>query len=473
MGDTINKISSLFIAIGLIYIVLSCGCVGEPKKPTITVDSIEFKNINNQETNLNVRVIVDNPNPIGAQVNKISFKIFYINENGKLKYLGEGEKNNIDITSGKNVVDIPVSLSNKELIKALGENVGKGNLKLEIDGYATVDLKVSNINIPFKREKTVKLPDGINSKLEKLKSLGVGFDIRDFKEPTATVDGIEFDNDIIIEPSASISPNPSDNYAKIEATTENDVHLKECYLTVRVKVDNPNPISIDVKNIEFDIYGDDDEYLGHGVKYNQHIGKSGNTSISIRVKVKNKEALENIVKLTKNDKITIKVSGTATIKEIKEIGLSEMEIPINRQKVVELPTKLKELKERFKSGDKQEPSQPLYISISPNNPKVENSIRIEVTDGNNNPVEGAKITIDRVIKKTTDSNGIVLYTFKIGGEHTIKAEKDGYYPRETSISVEKRFEPPISPPTNEPTPLQQLNLPSPNTYIYTHILRMI
>ena len=154
--------------------------------------------------------------------------------------------------------------------------------------------------------------------------------------------------------------------------------------------------------------------------------------------------MENIVKLTKNDKITIKVSGTATIKEIKEIGLSEMEIPINRQKVVELPTKLKELKERFKSGDKQEPSQPLYISISPNNPKVENSIRIEVTDGNNNPVEGAKITIDRVIKKTTDSNGIVLYTFKIGGEHTIKAEKDGYYPRETSISVEKLIEQPIS-----------------------------
>ena len=233
MGDTINKISSLFIAIGLIYIVLSCGCVGEPKKPTITVDSIEFKNINNQETNLNVRVIVDNPNPIGAQVNKISFKIFYINENGKLKYLGEGEKNNIDITSGKNVVDIPVSLSNKELIKALGENVGKGNLKLEIDGYSNVDLKVSNINIPFKREKTVKLPDDINSKLEKLKSLGIGFDIRDFKKPTITVDGIEFSNDIVIKPSVGVSTSGVD--VGVSATTENDIHLKECYLTVKGK----------------------------------------------------------------------------------------------------------------------------------------------------------------------------------------------------------------------------------------------
>ena len=233
MGDTINKISSLFIAIGLIYIVLSCGCVGEPKKPTVTVDSIEFKNINTQETNLNVRLIVDNPNPIGAHVNEISFKIFYINENGELKYLGDGEKNNVDITAGKNVLDIPVSLSNKELIKALGENVGKGNLKLEIDGYATVDLKVSNINIPFKREKTVKLPDGINSKLEKLKSLGIGFDIRDFKKPTITVDGIEFSNDIVIKPSVGVSTSGVD--VGVSATTENDIHLKECYLTVKGK----------------------------------------------------------------------------------------------------------------------------------------------------------------------------------------------------------------------------------------------
>ena len=378
------------------------------------------------------------------------------------------------------MVDIPVSLSNKELIKALGENVGKGNLKLEIDGYATVDLKVSNINIPFKREKTVKLPDGINSKLEKLKSLGVGFDIRDFKEPTATVDGIEFDNDIIIEPSASISPNPSDNYAKIEATTENDVHLKECYLTVRVKVDNPNPISIDVKNIEFDIYGDDDEYLGHGVKYNQHIGKSGNTSISIRVKVKNKEALENIVKLTKNDKITIKVSGTATIKEIKEIGLSEMEIPINRQKVVELPTKLKNLKDnlqdtedtiRDKIDDKKDEivynlrdtrdtigdtisnvittptSEYLYIYTYPKDDiKVGNAVTITVLNESNRPVEGAKVTIydgTTTILKTTGNMGTVVYIFRNSGTHTIKAEKDGYYSKETSISVEKLIEEPI------------------------------
>jgi hypothetical protein len=182
---------------------------------------------------LNVRLIVDNPNPIGAHVNEISFKIFYINENGELKYLGDGEKNNVDITAGKNVLDIPVSLSNKELIKALGENVGKGNLKLEIDGYSNVDLKVSNINIPFKREKTVKLPDDINSKLEKLKSLGIGFDIRDFKKPTITVDGIEFSNDIVIKPSVGVSTSGVD--VGVSATTENDIHLKECYLTVKGK----------------------------------------------------------------------------------------------------------------------------------------------------------------------------------------------------------------------------------------------
>ena len=40
--------------------------------------------------------------------------------------------------------------------------------------------------------------------------------------------------------------------------------------------------------------------------------------------------------------------------------------------------------------------------------------------------------------------GTVVYIFRNSGTHTIKAEKDGYYPRETSISVEKLIEQPIS-----------------------------
>jgi hypothetical protein len=40
--------------------------------------------------------------------------------------------------------------------------------------------------------------------------------------------------------------------------------------------------------------------------------------------------------------------------------------------------------------------------------------------------------------------GTVVYIFRNSGTHTIKAEKDGYYPREISIDVEKLIEQPIS-----------------------------
>ena len=191
--------------------------------------------------------------------------------------------------------------------------------------------------------------------------------------------------------------------------------------------------------------------------------------------------MENIVKLTKNDKITIKVSGTATIKEIKEIGLSEMEIPINRQKVVELPTKLKNLKDnlqdtedtiRDKIDDKKDEivynlrdtrdtigdtisnvittptSEYLYIYTYPKDDiKVGNAVTITVLNESNRPVEGAKVTIydgTTTILKTTGNMGTVVYIFRNSGTHTIKAEKDGYYPREISIDVEKLIEQPIS-----------------------------
>ena len=39
--------------------------------------------------------------------------------------------------------------------------------------------------------------------------------------------------------------------------------------------------------------------------------------------------------------------------------------------------------------------------------------------------------------------GTVVYIFRNSGTHTIKAEKDGYYSKETSISVEKLIEEPI------------------------------
>ncbi|WP_457612144.1 LEA type 2 family protein [Methanocaldococcus sp.] len=177
MVKTLLTVLSLVILVG----VINCGCINDKlKEPTFTVDSIDFKGVDSDTTNLSIRLIIDNPNPIGVHVNKIVFDIYCIDNNGNSKYLGHGEKNNIDIRSGKTTIDIPITLSNKELIEALEKN--KNNkITLEIDGSANVDLKITSVNVPFKTRQTVQLPEGVVSYLETAKKMGIGFSIEDFK----------------------------------------------------------------------------------------------------------------------------------------------------------------------------------------------------------------------------------------------------------------------------------------------------
>ncbi|WP_245527640.1 LEA type 2 family protein [Methanotorris igneus] len=596
MGKVLLMVFSL-----VIVSVINCGCVnGKLKEPTFSVDSLDFKGVNYDTTNLNVKLIIDNPNPIGVHVNKIVFDIYYIDNNGNPKYLGHGEKANIDIRSGKTTIDIPIALSNKELIKAL-ENSKDNKITLEIDGSANVDLKITSIDVPFKTKQTVQLPENVVSYLETAKKMGIGFSIEDFKKPNVTVDDVEFEGisedfkntklnvRLIVE-----NPNPidinlkdiavhayyydkdgkhyfgsaklhntatikggistpiyvdvnisnedvvnailsnkdskkitvkiegsidiegikkygiselkipfentkeipiTDNMIKMAETAKNklgigftikdfkkpnvtvdDVEfegtdLENLYLNVKLIVDNPNPIDIDISKIKYYVYADNGEkfilsekLLGEGEGENIHIYKATSTPIDTHVKLQNKKVIINLIRLAKNDKITLLIKGVAYIDEIKKFNIPPMNIPFEEKKNVSI----NELKEKFgiennenkdsennkinnvvinRIGENQQEEQPiqkpelkqLYITCYPNEIKVGDRVTIQVVDENGNPVEGATVIIDGTIRRTTDNNGVVYHTFKIGGTHTIKVEKDGCI-KEISINVERLIE---------------------------------
>ena len=468
-------VKTLLIVLSLVIVgVINCGCMDNKlKEPTFTVDSIDFKGVGFDTTNLSIRLIIDNPNPIGVHVNKIVFDIYYIDNNGNSKYLGHGEKNNIDIRSGQTAIDIPITLSNKKLIEALEKN--KNNkITLEIDGSANVDLKITSVDIPFKTRQTVRLPEGVVSYLETAKKMGIGFPIEDFKKPKVTVDKVEFkgisedfkntklsirfivenpnpidinlknvivytyyynkdgkhyfgsakssniaiksgistpiyidmniSNEDVVNAILSNKDNKkltvkiegsidmegikkygipelkipfentkeiqiTDNMIKLAETAKNKLgigytieedfkkpkvtigrprfcklDLQNIYLEVPVIIDNPNPISININEIDFDVYYIDNgklQPLGHGEKHNIHIRKYGNTTEKINVSLENYESVFALIKLAKDDKVTLIIDGTAHVDEIKKFNIPAIEVPFKEKKDVSVK-KLKE-----------------------------------------------------------------------------------------------------------------------------------
>lgn len=146
----------LLLILMLIPLFLS-GCFGKLiAKPTVTIDGVSVKDFTLQKLDLDVRVTIYNPNPIGITLRKIVFDIYYLD--GQPKYLGHGEKKNIGIRSeGKTTVTIPVEVSNSRLIDALLK-ARKGEIKLKVNGSVYLDLKVTTFEIPFEEEIVVTVP---------------------------------------------------------------------------------------------------------------------------------------------------------------------------------------------------------------------------------------------------------------------------------------------------------------------------
>lgn len=149
----------MLVAILVAFTILLSGCSQEQVKPTATVDDVSVKDISLQNLDLEVRVIVNNPNPVGAHLTKVAYDIYYLKD-GESNYLGHGEKKDIDIRKqGDTTITIPTTIDNKEAIKTIIELARKGAVTLKVDGSAYLDLKATSFEIPFERTKEVTIPE--------------------------------------------------------------------------------------------------------------------------------------------------------------------------------------------------------------------------------------------------------------------------------------------------------------------------
>jgi len=147
----------VFVTVFVILSILLSGCAQKPeiKKPEIVVDDISVERVTTQSLDLNVRVIVNNPNPVGANLKKIVFDMYYL-ENGRSKYLGYGEKYGVEIRKqGETTITIPVTVDSSQAIKAVIRIAKEGAVTIKVSGSAYLDLKVTTFEIPFEKSKEI------------------------------------------------------------------------------------------------------------------------------------------------------------------------------------------------------------------------------------------------------------------------------------------------------------------------------
>lgn len=139
-------------------VLLCCaGCVVPPiEEPTVTVSGIGIENVTLRSTDLLLRLIVDNPNPIGATLARVSFDIHFL-EGGQAVYLAHGEQEDIEIRpAGETSVTVPVTVDNPPLVRAVLHGLQDGAIILQVNGSATLDYGIATFDVPFNRTVEVR-----------------------------------------------------------------------------------------------------------------------------------------------------------------------------------------------------------------------------------------------------------------------------------------------------------------------------
>ncbi len=140
----------------LILILCVCGCMESPiKEPAVSVSNISLSDVSLKTMTVNTTVVIYNPNPIGAKLNKVAFDVYYLDDTRN--FLGHGEKSDIDVKeNGNTTVTIPVIISNTPAINAMAALVSKGSITLNVNGSAFIDIKVTEYEKHFEKNQVFR-----------------------------------------------------------------------------------------------------------------------------------------------------------------------------------------------------------------------------------------------------------------------------------------------------------------------------
>lgn len=147
------------IFILFVVFILGSGCTQPPvQDPIVSVSGIELSDVSLQTMTVNATVVIFNPNPVGAKLNKVALDVYSMDD--VQDYLGHSEQTGIDvISSGNTTVTIPVTLGNIQAIKAVTTLVGKGSITLKVNGSAFIDIRVTSFEKQFEQSRQFRARD--------------------------------------------------------------------------------------------------------------------------------------------------------------------------------------------------------------------------------------------------------------------------------------------------------------------------
>ena len=139
----------LFLVITIV--IFTAGCTQPAlEDPVVTVGEIALSDVSLQAMTVNTTVNIFNPNPVGADLKKIQFDVWYIDD--APHYLGHGEQSNISVReNGNTTITIPVKIGTVPAAQGVGSLVRKGSLLVRVNGSAVIDLKLTTYEKPFEQ----------------------------------------------------------------------------------------------------------------------------------------------------------------------------------------------------------------------------------------------------------------------------------------------------------------------------------
>ncbi len=135
----------------LIAGILSAGCTQPAfRDPVVTVGEIALSDVSLQAMTVNTTVNIFNPNPVGADLKKVAFDVWYVDD--APHYLGHGEQSNVTVKeNGNTSITIPVRIGTVQAAQGIGSLVRNGSLLVRVNGSAFIDLRLTTYEKPFEQ----------------------------------------------------------------------------------------------------------------------------------------------------------------------------------------------------------------------------------------------------------------------------------------------------------------------------------
>jgi LEA14-like dessication related protein len=146
------------VLVVIAVVLITAGCTQPAlKDPVVTVGDISLSEVSLQAMTVNSTVNIFNPNPVGADLRKVAFDVWYLDDTPH--YLGHGEQSGITVKeNGNTSVIIPVKIGTLQAAQGVGSLVRKGSILIRVNGSAFIDLKLTTYEKPF--EQTQKFSAG-------------------------------------------------------------------------------------------------------------------------------------------------------------------------------------------------------------------------------------------------------------------------------------------------------------------------